>query len=414
MTSQYLTNSTPFLITLPTFQLSELSKCQWTFALDRSLSTGNEFFNNTRILDIERDLAMQMAKNLEKKPNVIAWNNNAVPVTKIMDVCIPSSVSNPECILKDTKKILMESQVLVLMTNSKIKPYEVESFATLLFQTCNHLLAIIGVIVERITNGYSILQPYQINTSVFAGLGAMGNSCILFHNGYETYVMNAWGEFYDAWKPVNVEKRTVWPGFGDPSISVTTINPKDLSGIKIKIPSDKEMENKLIKKNYIPIGQNCFFKYSKLLEPYPEWDEFPNLPWSRICLFFKTTGRYRELLNWFLGQKKMFANKFFPNPTKKETFNNILDQIVNDRSRQNMDTYIQMRRASHINKYSIMDDTEIKKIITDTKLLLLFIFFKNMANIIHYDFHDKDNNNTYTTYSMSYYKNPEIITDGDF
>lgn len=423
----------PFILTLSDHQLLELSELQWAFALDMSSSTGKDFSVVGRdleisgstekkfspistYLDVECNFARSIQKNLKKKPHIIAWNDIAVLVPEIMNVCSPNGGTHPECVLKseNTKKILKKSQVLVLMTDGKINPENVRLFTNFLVKKYKHFRAIIGVLFGRITQGYSALQPYEINTSVLAGLGAMGNSCILFHNSYNTYVMNAWGAFYDIWKPVDIEKGTVWPGFGDPA--VTTINPEDLNKIKIKIPKDSDMENKLIESNYIPMGQNCFFKRSKFLKSNPEWNEFMNLPWTRICLLFKTTCIYEDLLKWFLKQRKRFADEFFPDPIQNEIFDDIIDQIVNKKSKQNMNSYFEMRRKSHVSNYSTISYEEIKQIITDPKLLALYKFFDDMAKIIHHDFQNRYSENTYTAYTLSYsyYKNSDVFMDVDF
>lgn len=68
----------PCFYTFSDYEIMKFSNCQWTFALDNSGSTRDDFLIDKTVWDVICDLATSMMKNLIKKPNIIAWNDNAI------------------------------------------------------------------------------------------------------------------------------------------------------------------------------------------------------------------------------------------------------------------------------------------------------------------------------------------------
>jgi len=374
-------------------RLGELKVC---FCIDISGSTNNPFTENITVLDVEKSFVEALLPELKHAPKFIKWESCAHIVSGI-DFLTPTGGTSPASILDnaDTLAVVQECDVMIILTDGEIGNHYVTLFGKYMLQHATHLKAIIGVIVGRRTNRtrHDIKKPSEIDVSVLVP-AMISNSCILFHNSNNTYIMWSGGVFKDEWKPADITNTIDWA-------SVTQTNFQKMCNILIPIP-DADMEKELIQNKYIPFGEGIYFNPENLLTSQLSWDQMLTLPFDRICQYFRVSQNYDQLLDWFKKQKDRFIQEFMIDSNEKDNVDQLIMEMSMDHGRQSNHTigsYIQSRNRALARRY--VDDNEIENLFSDHRIVRLIQLFRNILEVMEEDNRTQNMNATYTTASVS-------------
>jgi hypothetical protein len=385
-------------ISLPVVDTTFFKNLHICFCIDVSGSTSNIFADGKKIVQVEIDFVKSFLPYLTKPPKFITWETNAHAIVNL-DMVRPNGGTSPDCLFRnvDTFKIIHDTEVMVIITDGEIGVGAINSFGKYMTSMGTHLKAVIGVIVGRRTNATknTIKTPADIDVSVLVP-AMISNSCILFHNWKNTYVMWSSGIFKNELNPHDITDESVW-------LDITNVDPNKIINIKIPIV-DSSLESNLRDKGYIPFGLGLFFNPNHLLASNPSWDDLLLMPFDRICQYFKITLCYDKLLKWFNFQKDKFIQEFIIDPNEKENIEKLIKEITNHNSNRTIDqsitsTYIKKRNT--ILAYLYMDVDDIEGVSDNPRIVQLLQFFCQMIKVMEEDNHIQHEANTYTTYTIS-------------
>ena len=385
------------LLTLPITDTSMLKDLNFCFCIDVSGSTGRVFADKYTYLEIEKDFAKNFLPFLTKTPKFVAWDDNSKNITSLSQLH-PDGGTKPNCIFENqlTLQTILNTDVAVIITDGQIGIHDINEFSKCMTQQGSHLKAIIGVIVGRRTRDDSniIKKPSEIDVSVLVPT-MISNGCILFHNLKDTYIMWSCGVFKTAWNPSDITENLGWQ-------SVSTIGINQICNVSIPIPDQTKQKN-LIDDGYIPFGAGFFFHPDHLLEYKPTWEQLLELPFDRICQYFRVTRRYSELLKWFKNQQERFVQEFMVDNGEKENIERLVHEMDprNSQQRNNMTTlsYVQSRNCALARRY--INNEEIESLFTDTRIIRLMQFFRRMMQIMEEDYQTQNLASSYVTSKIS-------------
>ena len=388
-------NAQPF-VTLPTINNVCLKNLQVCFCIDVSGSTASIFADQKTILDVETEFVKSFLPELTKPPKFISWDDKSQNILNV-DSLKPDAGTRPACLFQnsDTLGTIKETDVAIIITDGCIGIEEINAFGKYMTSLGTHLKAVVGVIVGRRTNCRSgaLNKPADIGVSVLVP-AMISNSCILFHNWNTSYVMWSSGIFKPEWKPNDITNESNWS-------HVTNVDISNIININIPIVNPV-MENELCNKDYIPFGCGIFFNPNNLLLSCPSWDDLLEMPFDRICQYFKVTLRYAELLKWFKVQKDKFLQEFVTVSDEKEKIDLLIKEML-DRGRSvdhNIVTsFINTRNNALTRRY--IDDVDIENVSNDPRIAKLLQFFRQMIKIMEEDNHIQYESSCYTSFSIS-------------
>ncbi|XWV24480.1 hypothetical protein QJ856_gp0038 [Tupanvirus deep ocean] len=383
-------------VTLPTITSEQINNLKVCFCIDISGSTGNNFADNCSVLDVETNFVASIFPELTRGAKFVAWDDQSINIVDISKLN-PAGGTDPSCIFqnKDTLDTLHDTEVAVIITDGEIGISEINAFSKCMTNHGAHLKAIIGVIVGRRTDVKTgiLKKPTDIGVSVLAP-AMLSNGCILFHNWNDTYVMSTCGVFKTAWNPVEIENGVGWD-------NLTKLNFRQIVDVVVPIP-DPILESDLRRNGYIPFGAGLYFNADKLLASNPSWDELVQMPFDRVCQYFRVTLQYEKLLEWFKIQKDRFLTEFMTDEDDKLAVENLVKNISGrERTRDPslISSYIRARDRTLARRY--VDDNEIDDLFDDPRLVQLMQFFRQMMEIMEEDNRTQYQVASYTTSSIS-------------
>lgn len=383
---------------LPIADKKRLGMLKVCICMDRSGSMNGSFSSTmdaekikpisskpTTIMDVQKKFVSELSKMFNMPPSLIEWDNKAQLVTSTETVT-PRGGTYPSCIFQNgqTCGAIKESDVMVLLTDGEIDVGEIQHFGKCMIEQGTHLKAIIGVII-----GPPKASPAQVNISVLVP-AMLSNGCILWHDGKKNYVLWSSGIFRTEWKPVDIELWTQWR-------DVTTVSPEQMN-ILVPIP-DGSQERCFTQKGYIPFGAGLFFHPEKLLGSSPSWEQLLEMPFDRICQYFRVTQRYGELLEWFKLQKDRFMAEFSIDATDRQKVDQMIYEIqnlshcANRRTIAAVSPYVILRNNTICQQYADVDDMTF----ADPRIVQLMKFFRSMMQVMDEDNRTQYQSSGYTT-----------------
>ncbi len=406
--------------------------------------------NKNTILKCEISFVKKIITKIDKtyeSVSFIEWNSTAgIFSVDTMDYIISTGGTDPACMFNNTNTMsaINNADAMMILTDGEISQREVTQFGKKMLTMGCHLKAIIGVLVgkkhntsncptpervpfnssELVPFNSSELKPAQIDVSVLVP-AMISDSCILYHDSSDTYVMWASGAFKTTWNPVDIVPETKWE-------EVTNLkNYEDTKIMNICVNNcDPLKVQELRQKGYIPIGQNKFFNANILLASTPSWEELKTYPFDRICQYFKVTGQYQQLIEWFKSQKERFLETLLIDPEEKLDFDNMLSRMiilppggpgaitfsrpeypVNFRPTINnniMSSFLRERNNTIARRY-VATDEDIDFALGNPEAIQLMRFFRDMMQVMQEDIVDAGNaqnnysqgNNAYSVSSIS-------------
>lgn len=396
------------------------------FFIDTSGSTGGLFAYHHTILDVEIKLVKNLMNGLEKNAKLVSWNRIAEKISDLSKVSF-SGETVPSAIFEYTPEIVKEIEVAVIITDGHIGIHEINNFANQMIKNAIHLKSIIGIIVGRRTcsggsnlnslDNLNFLKPSEINISVLAP-AMISNACILFHNFKSNYILWSCGAFHEQWNPAEIKKESeinkvikddVWD-------YVSTISIEQIQHIIIPIYSEEEHHH-LVVNGYLPFGSGNYFNPEVFLQSNPTWEELLNLPFHRICQYFRINNTYQKLFDWFDIQKNKFIKEFIFNDQDQKLIDDFLKAKLGNKNleKNTLTTYISARNHALYVRHleNQIDDQEIEINLNNPLAIKLFNFFRYMLRIIKEDIQTINIPSTYvsSTISISRYITPQFVTN---
>ena len=288
-------------------QLRDLKIC---FCIDTSKSTSGIFANSDCYLDVEKYFVDKIINNLKQTTdnlNVrhIGWNTRA-NISKNFHKLESTGSTFPSSIFDngDTLRVILDSEIIFIITDGLIYPDEVTRFGQLVNSYGFHFKAVIGVIVDRRTkilpNGETkIKPPSSVNVSVLMP-AMISNSCILFYNLKDIYVMWTSGIFDSIFNTLDISEKSSW-------LSVTKTDFSTICNVGIPVP-DQQKHLELIQRGYTPFGAGNYVHLEKFINRDIDIADLMNYPLGQICQHFKVTQRYELIYNWFDIQRKKYID----------------------------------------------------------------------------------------------------------
>ena len=284
----------------------ELKNAKWVVAIDISGSTDHKLQSNEKkIVTTEIEYAKELISKIDPKCgtiDIIVWNDNAQTCTlSNLDKLTGTNGTEPYCMFRSNQcsDIISKADALMVITDGDIEQPSVKSFGVAITERAGHLKAVVGVLVSKRYKDQSTTNdkpPSEIDVSVLVP-AMIGDGCILYHDGIETFVMWSSGSFSRMWDPRDIDDTTTWN-----ELTLVGIECSDITNVTCTT-CDPYQVSLLTTKGYIPIGDGLFIHPSNLLKTTPSFNELLNLPFSRICQYFRVTDRYQELYDWFKEQK---------------------------------------------------------------------------------------------------------------
>lgn len=383
--------SDDILVSLPVSQTAMIKDMQVCFCIDISGSTSTVFADKASFLYIEYLFVDYLGKQLSKTPFYVAWDDRASKITDLSILCARGN-TDPTCIFEtpEIDETIKQTEVMVIITDGEIGADSISRFSSCMIGKGVHIKAVIGVIVGRRTNLHDGLLKKPSNTNASVLIPAMiSNSCILFYNWHSIYVMWASGAFHQEWKPNEIIDSTGW-------IDVTHTSFENLSNINISYP-DTMVENDYLSNGYIPLGMGQYFNPDVFLNSSPTWEQLHELPFDRICQYFKVTLRCTELFEWASRQKNRFLAEF--EVESDLSLYHLLDSILEHKNDIVINKYCYTRDSTIIRRY--IDDEDLDQISSDPRICQLVKFFRNMMKIISEDQRGQHHTSSYTISAIS-------------
>jgi hypothetical protein len=329
------------LVTLVSTSSIPLKNLKVGIFIDNSGSTAGNIAHgkvlSTTILLAEKQISSLIASELTHPPKYVKWSTNSEIVESLHTITsdgntLPSTIlTNPTI-----KSIIDDIEVAIILTDGDIDIGEINKFAKEMNTKALHLKAIIGIIIKSIAPNS---KPANTNVSVLVP-AMLNNSCILYHDVSNTYIMWSAGCFKNTWNHPDITDDLQWQ-------NLKTIDPLEICNMSIPIYPQNEIDA-LIAAHYIPFGSGCFFEPNRLLLYQPSWDELLRMPFDRICQYFKMNNRYDELMKWFKSLKDRFLNEFMGLP--QADMNTLVSNLLNKTVRA------VARNSSHVSSYTRMRD----------------------------------------------------------
>ena len=237
---------------------------------DNSGSTAQTFAHNHSYLDVEIDFVRKLYLGTGTTPLIpnilpfVSWNSVANIESSYTFIRASNGGTEPASIFTNpvTCSVVTEAEVAIIITDGEIDGRAISNFAAQMSAHGNHLKAIIGVIVGRRTagNGYSEqnqMRPAAVNVSVMAPATTISNSCIIFHNQKESYVVSSYGRFKEEWQPADITETIKWE-------QLKTVSFEDIANVLIPI-HDETVVRALLEQGYVPFGSGVFFHPTSFL-----------------------------------------------------------------------------------------------------------------------------------------------------
>lgn len=376
------------------------------FFIDNSGSTSSTFVDDTRFggskdsfLDVERAFVSSFQNLLPFRAKIVSWNSTALLVTDLSKI-YPGGGTRPSSIFQNdnTYQMMKEIEVAIILTDGNIENAEIRAFGNEMSKKCLHLKAVIGIVVGRRTSSEEpvrLRSPQEIDVSVLVP-AMISDSCILFHNVNDSYLMWSTGSFKDHLHPPDIGPSTTWS-------DIKSVSFEELANIPLPMYDDKLGSS--ICQGYIPLGSGLLFNPQLLLDSDPSWDELQNMPFYRICQYFRVTQKYDKLYEWFSRQQKRFCNEFLTNINDRVVVDDLISQIRNSTNPSHLiHSYTQIRDGSIINRYREdpeIFDSRIISLIPDERVRKLLNFFKMMNRVMIEDKQTQRQGSSYTTSSIS-------------
>lgn len=383
--------SDDIFVSLPISQITAIKDMQICFCIDISGSTSTVFADKTSVLHVEYLFVDSFKKQLSKTPFYVAWDDQASIITDLSMLCSRGN-TEPACIFEnpETNEIIRQTEVIVMITDGEIGADSISRLCGCMINKGAHIKAVIGVIVGRRTDPHNGLLKRPSNTNASVLIPAMiSNSCILFYNWHSIYVMWTGGAFYQEWSPNEITDGTDWT-------NVTCTTFEHLVQVNISYP-DTLIEIDYLSNGYIPLGMGRYFNPNIFLRSSPDWEQLQELPFDRICQYFKVTLRCTELLEWASRQKDRFLLKFAIE--SDSSFHRLLDEILDQKNEAIINRYRYTRDSTLIHRY--IDDEDLDQITDDPRVCQLVKFFRNMMRIISEDQRGQHHSSSYTISTIS-------------
>ncbi|BCS83452.1 hypothetical protein QLL95_gp0671 [Cotonvirus japonicus] len=371
--------------------LGELKIC---FCIDNSGSTSKIFANINSYLDVEINFVREIVKHLKYKPKYISWETIALNISNLINIK-SGGATNPSSLFEDKKtyQTILNSNVMFILTDGQIIVDEVNKFGLLMNKCGAHLQAVIGVIVDRRTNkkSFDIKNPAEINTSVL-NPAMISNSCILFYNLKNIYVMWSSGVFLNTWKPHNIKKNSTWN-------DITTISFESICNTIIPTPNI-ESHSSLIKSGFISFGNGLYFNPDEFLKSKPNIYNIMHYPFNQICQHFKIMLKYEKLYTWFNSIKNDYISKTI-HDTMNKIKSLISDSNLGDYRPENKDEFIKNRNLALMCKYINKSNVDVDDFIIDVNINSVIKFIRHMTKIIGQDVKLHKTSNGYSAFNTS-------------
>lgn len=366
----------PF-VSLPGIKNFLLKDSKVGFFIDVSASTEKIFADGYTFIEIFKRFYLLISLHLVKKSKIMIWDNNATWVEDEKQIVSnPTGGTNPQCIFDADTSAMADLDTVIILTDGEIKSDYVTAFRLSMIKYAQHIKTVIGVIVGR--RGHR--KPSDINVSVLIP-AMVSNSCIIFHNTKNNYVMWATGTCNTAWQPIKINFNTSWD-------SITCIKIDDILSLIQVVHCDINL-NKLIKQKYLAFGNGLFFNAEFFLKCEPTMEEFLNLPFNLICLYFRICKESHRLLSWFVVQKKRFF---------VESISNV--------------NYICNRNNTLAWQYT--NDVKISQI-ADSRFVPIILFFRDIEEaMVEDEPYTASSINKYTIHGMDWTSDDSMFNDHNF
>ena len=336
----------PF-VTLPCIKTILLKDSKVGFFIDVSGSTQKIFANGYTFIDVFHRFFLLVSLHLMKKPKIMIWDHNATWIEDEKQIISnPYGDTNPQCIFDADVSAMNDLDTVIILTDGEIDNDAVTSFRSCMIKYAQHIKTVIGVIVGRRT----YRKPSDVNVSVLIP-AMVSNSCIIFHNTKNNYLIWAAGACNTEWNPTTISLHTSWD-------NITCIEIADILSLVQVVHCDISLNN-LIQQKYLALGNGLFLNPEFFLKCEPTIEEFLNFPFNLICLYFRISKENHRLLSWFLVQKK----RFFIESTSSASH-------INDRNNALAWRYI--------------DDAKIKES-ADSRFIPVILFFRDIEEVMAQD-----------------------------
>lgn len=180
---------------------------------------------------------------------------------------------------------------IVIVTNFIEKNDDVKKFGQYISGKAKKLRSIIVVIVGK-EDKPSKVRIDVINSFIFC------DSCILYYDIKNIYIMWSHGYFRKLWKPIDINNNPLWD-------HMIRISYHDFVNIRIPFYDSFLIDN-LVAYEYVSFGHGLFFNPGILLEFQPKFENLMNYPFNLVRKYFFVNNDYHQFLMWFLIQKYIF------------------------------------------------------------------------------------------------------------
>ncbi|MEM3063183.1 MAG: hypothetical protein QW303_06550, partial [Nitrososphaerota archaeon] len=180
---------------------------------------------------------------------------------------------------------------IIIVTNFIEKNDDVKKFSQHIIEKAKKLRSIIVVIIGREDSPNKVRMDV-IKSFIFC------DSCILYYDIKNIYIIWSHGYFRELWKPVDVNNNSSWD-------HIVRISYHDFVNITIPFYDSFLMDN-LIAYGYVSFGHGLFFNPGILLEDQPNFENLMNYPFDLVRKYFFINGDYHRFLMWFLMQRYIF------------------------------------------------------------------------------------------------------------
>ncbi|MEM3063184.1 MAG: hypothetical protein QW303_06555 [Nitrososphaerota archaeon] len=278
--------------------------CNLGFFINTSLHTKETIYHDVRgnpftALSVEKEIVFLLNFQRKSSKNVyyISWNEIASVEYGYLYLRETDRGASMSCIFENNAKIsviLKKIDVAVIVTMEKLDEPYAEKIEQCMISKIPHLKALIYVFVGT-CNDSGNPAKVEMHISKFKPT-TIYDSCILFYDMKDTYVIWARGCFGSYWKYNDIKEDTTWD-------QMKKIDAKTVPMLEITF-YDQYTMNSLYNNGYIHIGLGKFINPKVLICCNMNIDDFFSLPMDIICHYFCINGGLTELLEWLEKHRK--------------------------------------------------------------------------------------------------------------